>query len=190
MPTEVRSEIKIPAGYRSPEAASFVAQLDDQLARLLDATRELTADDLMWQPAPGMNTIGMLLAHLAVVEVWWTKIVLGKEDDPDVRDVIGIGTDDDGMPLAEGAPAFPLLNGNEIAFYHDLLAKARAFVTRAAQAASPDALDQTLTRTRPDGTKRVINGRWYFYHVLEHFAGHYGQILLLKHMRRAAFVRS
>ena len=45
-------------------------------------------------------------------------------------------------------------------------------------------------RTRPDGSRRLFNVRWYFYHVLEHFAGHFGQILMLKHMRRDASKRS
>jgi len=190
MPTDTRSEIKIPPGYRSSEAASFIAQLEDQLALLRKNTRDLTPEDLQWQPARGMNTIGMLLAHLAVVEVWWTKIALHDETDADVRDVIGIGVDDDGLPLAEGAPPYPLLDGKDLAFYDGLLAAARAFVTAAAKEATPEDLERVITRTRPDGSKRSLNGRWYFYHVLEHFAGHYGQILLLKHLRRTASVRS
>jgi hypothetical protein len=28
----------------------------------------------------------------------------------------------------------------------------------------------------------IVNPRWAFYHILEHQAGHYGQILLLKHL--------
>ena len=190
MPTDTRSEIKPLPGFRSTEAASFLAQLDDQLALLHKNTRGLSSEDLAWQPAPGMNTIGMLLAHLAVVEVWWTKIALHDETDADVLDVIGIGVDDDGLPLPESAPPYALLNGKDLAFYDDLLAKARAFVTSVAKEATPEDLDRVITRTRPDGSKRVLNVRWYFYHVLEHFAGHYGQILLLRHLRRVSLVRS
>ena len=47
-----------------------------------------------------------------------------------------------------------------------------------------------VVRERKDGTKRILNGRWIYYHVLEHFAGHYGQILLLKHMRGDAVKRA
>ena len=32
---------------------------------------------------------------------------------------------------------------------------------------------------------RTISREWTIYHVLEHFSGHFGQILLLIHMRRA-----
>jgi hypothetical protein len=34
--------------------------------------------------------------------------------------------------------------------------------------------------------KRQITRMWTLYHVLEHFAGHFGQILLLKHLMRDA----
>lgn len=179
----VRSEITIAEGYRSREVASFVSQLDDQLALLRANTRELTPADLQWQPARGMNTIGMLLAHLAIVEVWWTKIGVQGEKDPDVRDVLGIGVDDDGLPIAAGAEAFPFLNGKDIAFYDDLLDRARKNTKRLLATVTDESLEKEVVRERKDGTKRVLNGRWIYYHVLEHFAGHYGQILLLTHMR-------
>jgi hypothetical protein len=31
----------------------------------------------------------------------------------------------------------------------------------------------------------VVTLRWTLYHMLEHLAGHYGQILLLRHQYRA-----
>jgi hypothetical protein len=184
-PTIDRSEIKLPAGYRSPSVASFIAQLDDQLTRLRRATRGLNPADLQWQPARGMNTIGMLLAHIAIVEVYWTMIALAHEKKPEVRDVLGIGEDDDGLPIPENAEPIALLNGKDLAFYDDLLDRARAYFKRMAKDALDDDLDREIPRTRPDGSVRVFNVRWYFYHLLEHFSGHFGQILLLKHMRGA-----
>ena len=181
-PAVDRSEIKIPEGYRSREVASFIAQLDDQLALLREDTRDLTPADLQWQPARGMNTIGMLLAHLAIVEVWWIKIGVLAEQDPNVTDVLGIDVNDDGMPIEAGAEPIPVLNGKDLAFYDDLLDRARAFTKRIG-ATAPDDLDKEITRTRKDGSIRVFSVRWVWYHMLEHFSGHYGQILLLKHMR-------
>ena len=173
-------------GFKSREAGIFMAQLDDQLERLRETTRGLTPEDLMWQPEPGMNTIGMLIAHLAIVEVWWTMIVIeGKEgSEGDVRSVLGIGTDDDGLPLAENAPPIPVLNGKDLAFYDDLLDKARAYY-KGVTKDRPEEMERTFQRKRPDGTVRERNVRWFYYHILEHFAGHFGQILLLKHLLRA-----
>jgi hypothetical protein len=36
--------------------------------------------------------------------------------------------------------------------------------------------------------KRDFSKMWTLYHVLEHFAAHFGQILMLKHMMRDAGV--
>jgi uncharacterized damage-inducible protein DinB len=188
MPDVVRLPMKPLTGFKSREAGSFLAQLDDQLERLRESTRGLTPEDLQWQPEPGMNTIGMLLAHLAVVEVWWTAIVIeekGDEADAEVRSVLGIGADDDGLPLAENAPPFPLLNGKDLAFYDDLLDRARAYFKRVVKDRPEEDMERTFQRTRPDGTIRERNVRWYYYHVLEHFAGHFGQILLMRHLLRA-----
>lgn len=188
--TVIRSAIAPLPGFRSPEAGMFVAQLDDQLRLLKEATKGLGPEDLMWQPGPGMNTIGMLLAHNAVAEVWWTKFALGGEPAADVDDVLGIHADDDGLPLPEGAPPPANLNGRDLAFYGDLLDRSREYLKRMARERPPEDLERELQRERPDGSVRVLNVRWFYYHLLEHFSGHYGQIQLLKHLRRAARERT
>ena len=40
-------------------------------------------------------------------------------------------------------------------------------------------------RTRPNGEPCEVEVRWVIYHMLEHFGGHFGQILLLQHARQA-----
>jgi hypothetical protein len=65
-------KLTVPPGYdlrESPRMASFAAQLDDQLTLLKKNTAELDVSQLEWQPHSGMNTIGMLMAHLAVVDI-------------------------------------------------------------------------------------------------------------------------
>ena len=47
--------------------------------------------------------------------------------------------------------------------------------------------DDDLASTYANGD-RTISREWTVYHVLEHFSGHYGQILLLKHLMRTAGV--
>jgi hypothetical protein len=46
-------------------------------------------------------------------------------------------------------------------------------------------LDSTYTRRRGD-QERKISRSWTLYHVLEHFAAHFGQILLIMHLMRDA----
>ena len=187
MSSVTRNVIAIPAGYASQEVASFVAQLDDQLRRQKEQTRTLTPADLEWQPAPGMNTIGMLMAHQAIVEVGWTGI--GIEDlqrsEIPFREILGIGDKDDGMPLSpDGAPPAALA-GRDQAFFDDLLDRARKHLKCVAAGVKDSDLTLIRPRTRPNGEPRELEVRWILYNMPGHFAGHFGQILLLQHARQA-----
>jgi uncharacterized damage-inducible protein DinB len=176
-----------PPGYRSREAGLFVAQLEDQSARLTKDTRDLTPAALAWQPAPGMNTIGMLLAHIAIVEVYWTQVGPLGLTAYETESVIGIGLDDDGMPLAEGGTPPATLRGKDLAFFDDLLARARGYSKRALADLTDADLEREVTRRGRDGAVRSVhNLRWILYHLVEHEAGHYGQINLLAHQFRLA----
>ncbi len=186
MATMTHRTISIPSGFRSPDAALVVASLDDQSQLLFRDLEGATPEELQWQPQPGMNTIGMLLAHMAIVEAWWTLLVVAKADPAEVHPILGIGDDDDGMPIKAGATPIALLDGKELAFYRDLHAKARAYFTKMAAGMAEQDLVAETVRKRADGTEVGIAGRWYLYHVLEHFSGHYGQILLLRHLYRDA----
>jgi len=188
MSTPERSVIEIPSGYRSKEVGFLIAMMDDQLRLLTEDTRDITPEELEWQPKPGMNTIGMLLAHNAIVEVFWTLVTLKRDENPMAEPVLEINMDDDGMPLPEdGLPPAALARKN-MAYYDELFHKARAFLKETAKGVSDSDLDTEVTRTRKDGTQRTVSVRWYFYHILEHFSGHYGQVLLLRHLYKAAHV--
>src|SRR5262245_38360971 len=176
-------------GFRSREAASFVAQLDDQSKRLTEGTRGLVAAGLEWQPSPGLNTIGMLLAHIAIVEVFWTQVgPLGltsfEVGRAEMKAALGIDIDDDGMPLPPGAGPPAALRGRDLAYYDALLPRARAYSRRAIARIEDVDMDREITRTRRDGSIHQSNMRWILYHMVEHFAGHYGQINLLAHQYR------
>ena len=167
-------------------AGLFLWQLDDQSRRLAEDTRGATPGELMWQPAPGMNTIGMLLAHIAAVEVGWLRAAVHGLD-RDSIEVLGIGKREIGIPLSTHAPPAAGLAGRELPYFDDLRARARAH-TRDTIAALGDAdLDRrfrTPATWEPDAEFEGTIG-WALYHVLEHEAGHYGQINLLRHAYRA-----
>jgi uncharacterized damage-inducible protein DinB len=184
MSIPVRRVIEPLEGFRSREIGVFLAQLEDQSRRLRESLEGITADELGWQPGPGTNTIGMLLTHLAVVEIWWAGMALDLES-PVTEPVIGIAVEGDGMPVAEDGVPPAHLAGKDLAFYQDLLTRARAYVRETyARMMDPD-LNRTITRAWDEGT-RTYSVRWILYHTLEHFAGHYGQILLLRHLYRSA----
>ncbi len=182
-----RNVIAIPSGYASQEVASIVAQLDDRLLRQKEQTRTLTPADLEWQPAPGMNTIGMLMAHQSVVEVIWTGLGIEDLHRNEVRfqEILGFDDKDDGMPLAPNGTPPAALAGKDLAFFDDLLDRARKHLKRVAAGVKDSELNQIRLRRRPNGELREFELRWILYHMLGHFAGHFGQILLLQHARQA-----
>jgi hypothetical protein len=99
------------------------------------------------------------------------------------QEILGIG--DSGVPLApDGAPPVALA-GKDLAFFDDLLDRAREHLKRVAAPVRDSDLTIMRPRTRPNGEPREVEVRWIIYHMLEHFAGHFGQILLLQHARQA-----
>ena len=181
---------------RSREAMEFLAQLDDQSRRLREDLRGIGPTELGWQAGvrvrandgsgrgTGVNTIGMLLAHLAIVEVHWLLIATGRQSEERLARVLGIGMMDDGMPAPRDGPPPAGLRGRGLAYYLKLLARARSHTTRIVERLGDRDLDAIAQRTRRDGLNSRASVRWILYHVLEHFSGHYGQILLLRHLYR------
>src|SRR5262249_45340098 len=132
-----------------------------------------------------MNTIGMLLAHLAIVEAFWVSIAeRAPEPDALLRKTLGIGSDDDGMPLAPGGRPPAGLKGRTFKYYLNLIRRARARTRRTVRGYRDADLARSITRTRRNGQRQRLSPRWILYHVAEHFSGHYGQVLLLRHLYR------
>ena len=184
MPATHETLLEIPNGFRSAAVARTLAQMDEQSHKLIEATRDLTVPELEWQPAPGANTIGMLMTHIAVAEAHMTDVGLARLEASDVPGLLGLRTEDDGLPLPpRGAPP-GLLAGRSIDWFHGLLNKSRAHTREVAMGLTDEDLARLVTRHRPDGSLRVFSVDWMLYHLLEHLAGHVGQILLLRHLYR------
>jgi uncharacterized damage-inducible protein DinB len=185
----IKREIKVPRGYdirTQRKVGLFAAQLDDQLKRLKNNVKELTIKQLQWQQQPGMNTIGMLLAHLALVEVWWINVApAGIPWDADGKKMIQklCGLEDDGLPLPPDGRHSKYVRGYSLKQYLAVLDKARRSIRREMKTWKDRDLDELYAL----GTKQ-FSRTWTMYHVLEHFAAHFGQILMLKHMMRDAGV--
>ena len=149
--SELRYHLLEPAaGMKSNLAGLFLWQLDDQSRQLTEDTRGATAEELSWQPAPGANTIGMLLAHIAVVEASWIDRALhGLSDVSD--GLLPIGRKETAMPLPEGAAAPAALEGRELAFFDDLHSLSRAHTRRELAPLADADLDRRFRRISPSG---------------------------------------
>ena len=181
MATNIQTLLETPPGFRSDTVARFLWQMDEQRRALTADTRGLGPEKLRWQPAPGMNTIGMLLAHIAYAESHLTQVGLEGRSESDTITAIGLSVEEEGMPLAAGAPP-PSLAGRELEWFDALLQRARTHTRRVAMTLTDGDLAREIRRRRPDGTERVFNVGWVLYHMLEHEAGHHGQINLLRHL--------
>jgi len=189
MPPLIQRILSPSPGTASPIAGLFLWQLDDQSRRLTEDTRGATPEELAWQPAPGMNTIGMLLAHIAAVEAGWLRAAVHGLD-RDSIEVLGIGKREIAIPLPDNSAPAAELAGRELPYYDDLLALARRHTRRAVAALTDADLDRrfrTPATWEPGSPGSEFEGTigWALYHVLEHEAGHYGQINLLRHQYRA-----
>lgn len=169
-------------GYASDYVARIAWQMDEQRRLLLAAVHGMSPPDLEWQPAPGMNSIGMLLAHIAYAEHHMVAVGIEGHASSDTKRVIGISEEDEGMPLKPGDPPAPALAGKDLAFYEDALARARAYTHAALRRLTDQDLKRVIVR---GGGRREFDVGWMLYHLHEHEAGHRGQVQVLKHLMRA-----
>jgi uncharacterized damage-inducible protein DinB len=183
------NKLPVPSGYdgaTQATVATLAAGLDDQLRRLREQVDGLSVEQLEWQAHPGRNTIGMLLTHLAAVEVGWIVIsAAGKswktEGIAYFRELLGV--EDDGIPLPKDGTHPEPLRGFSLERYDQMLTAARARIHEELQGWSDASLDEAF---QLEGRKGPVqfSRRWTLYHVLEHFAAHLGQISLIKHAMR------
>jgi uncharacterized damage-inducible protein DinB len=167
--------------------AFALAHLDDQTHQLRELVGPLSPADLARQPEPGANTIGMLTAHISIAEAYWMAVVWAgrpaEELDAVIRGLLGIGADDDGMPLARDGAAPEALSGRTADELVACVLAARAFTRRTLLATRDSALAEVLELPRRTGVLRTTR-RWILYHVIEHQTWHLGQIATLAAHRK------
>jgi len=164
--------------------ALMAAALDDQFLLLREDVAGFSPAQLEWQLRPGMNTVGMLLAHMAIAEAWWMLAGVAEVADMQVADdlvhaKLGVHLNDDGMPMPEGGLPPTTLKGKTLADLLGLIEASRK-ATHEILTSWTD-VDLEIKFKTP---KNEFTRRWALYHISEHFSGHYGQILLLKHIMK------
>jgi len=140
--------------------------LDYHRDTLLTKCADLPLDRLTEQTCPP-STLSLLglLRHMAEVERWWFRIVLGADlpelyCTPDAPD-----GDFDGAVSGAEARA---------------LADFTAEVAAARRSVADRPLDEVVTQARVDGSTRQISVRWIFIHMIEEYARHNGHADLLR----------
>ena len=132
--------------------------LHDEIARCVTGLSQAALD---WIPAPEMNSIGVLVAHVAGAESYWVGDVAGQEPS---------GRDRDAEFRTKGVDAATLLQR-----LTDQTAHTRAVLERL----SVDELADERVSPR-DG--RIFTVAWALSHALEHTALHTGHIQLTRQL--------
>ena len=168
-----------------PQIGLWVAGLEDQSRRLLETVEGLDVPALSWQPGPGHNTIGSLIAHSALVELAWIgHVAEGRGRSPEtaaaIEQTLGV-TDDAGFLVTPGGGHPAPLAGWALPAYRDLLTRARDGAVAVLRTWTDDQLHDVVRIDEASWSRA-----WMLYHVLEHLAAHLGQIRRLLHDLRDA----
>ncbi len=181
----IKRTLPLDARYRLPgqrTLAYAMAGMDEQLDGLLRTIASWEPRHFEWQVRPGHNTAGMLLAHIAIAELYWGSVASRRFDsmeaiDDHVLERLGLRLDDDGMPAAADALPPRTLAGRTYSDYETMLRGARGHTHAVLLPWTDEDLDRTFL-----WREREFTQRWVVYHIAEHFSGHYGQVLLLRHL--------
>jgi len=153
----------------------YPAPYDLLAAILQDGTNEwrweidpdLPDEAVVWQPHPGMHSIGACLLHIAEVEVYWfEEFVLGRQTDPEENKLLMSDQIDQDAWKWPNPPKQPF------GWYLELHDRIRARTLQGIRDWPP--AETLITRG-----ERQATARWVFGHVIQHEAYHGGQAVLL-----------
>ena len=147
-------------------------------AILQDGTREwrweidpsLSVDAVVWQPEPGMHSIGGILLHIAAVEVFWfEQFVLGQPPNPQEQALLlNAETNVDEW-------RWPTPPRKTLSWYFELHDRIRERSIEGIRRWPPADSEKEL-----DGHPRTMG--WVLGHVIQHEAYHGGQAVLLSRL--------
>jgi uncharacterized damage-inducible protein DinB len=158
---------ELPDGY-PPEISRWLWVFADTRRRTLEVLGGLN-EALIDEPGPGGNSIGTILAHVAVIETDWLYVEILEEDypadllallPPDVRD-------EDGHLLA--TPGLPL------ARYLEAMSAVRDRLVERVGALPAE--DLYRVRSLPDYD---VTPEWVLNHLVQHEAEHRAEIALIR----------
>ena len=146
-------------------------------AKLLDAIRPLTDEQLRLRPAPHQWAIWQLASHMAGCRPYWFGIVLGEPGARRLRDMFRVEeTKVPDLPLEfagwednENRPR----TATELV---DALGRTWAMMDASLQRWGPDELDVEFSRKRMNGETQTFTRGWVIYHLMEHDLHHGGEI--------------
>lgn len=153
------------------EVATLLGFLDYQRATFAWKTNGVDAAGLRKTIAASSMTLGGMLKHLALVELWWfAEVLAGNERQPPWSEVDWNSDPDwDWHSSLDDSP------DQLRALWRQTVEGSRSLTAAALRSGG---LDQIAKRTWPDGTSPSL--RWIVVHMIEEYARHNGHADLLR----------
>ena len=161
------------AGY-DPTVARWLWLLTDIRVRTLDALAGMAERTLEWRPDEDANTIGTLLYHIVAVELDWLYMEILERPDygPEVTALLP-------YEMREASGRLTPVMGETLQSHLARMATARQLLLDALR---PMTAEDFYRVRRLDAYD--VTPEWVLYHLMEHEAGHRGEIAELR--RQAA----
>jgi len=173
---DVRNTLVItPLAALHPEIGRFLWMMDDVRTITKDVVAGISQAALDWSAAPATNTIGTLLYHIALVEIDWLYYDALQQDLPD--DMVALfpyDSRDENRHLT-------VVNDVSLADHLARLDKVRARFHEVYATLSLDDFRRPRSLPEYDATPE-----WIAYHLIEHEAGHRGEIATIRTLAEIA----
>lgn len=158
------------SGYQEPYGLLCAILQDGTNEWRWELDPDLPEEAVLWQPHPGLHSIGAIILHIASVEVFWLeRFALDLPADPEERKLLMADeTDVDEWQ-------WPIPPQKPISWYFELHDRIRTRTLEAIKKwPSPDFAKDL------HGDPRTM--RWVLGHVIQHEAYHGGQAVLLNRL--------
>jgi uncharacterized damage-inducible protein DinB len=161
-------------GYQEPYGLLCAILQDGSNEWRWELDPNLSEDAIVWQPHPGMHSIGGVILHIVEVEVFWfEQFVLDQTPDQEERALLMADEID------QDSWAWPTPPLKPLSWYFELHDRVRLRTLESIKSWPAPDFEKEL-----GGDPRTM--RWVLGHVIQHEAYHGGQAVLLQRLWQLA----
>ena len=160
----------------APEQQTFYDGWANYHDLLLDAIRDLSADQLRLRPAPGLWAVWQLAGHMAATRTYWFHDVLGEGDEVVGHMFAVESTTVPDLPLEDAGWEDDENHPRTAAELTDGFERTWAMIDECLRRWTVEDLEMEFSRTRRNGEVQTFTRAWVVWHLLEHDLHHGGEI--------------
>jgi uncharacterized damage-inducible protein DinB len=165
MPNDRETLVVEPLADAHPDIGRYLWMMEDVRDITLRCVNGISQAALDWSPTPAANSIGTLLYHIALVEADWLYVEALAQPLPD--DLAALFPHD----ARDATGHLTVVTGISVDEHLARLNAVRAHFLAAYRAMSPEAFRNARSMPEYD-----VTPEWIAYHLIEHEAGHRGEL--------------